>query len=613
MADPFLERLKKGTMLCDGAMGTLLYSRGTGFEHPFDELNLSKPELVQRVHQDYIKAGAEIIETNTFGGNRFRLGAHDMPGKVREINIRGARIAREAREIEGEPVFVAGSIGPLGRPLAPIGKITVKQAFEAFQEQAEALVEGGVDLFIIETFSDLVEIKEAIRAVRGVSKLPIIAQMTFTEEGLTLMGHTPSEIAKELEKMKVDVIGVNCSVGPQKVLDAIYQMKKVTSFKLSAQPNAGFPRFVDGRFIYLSSPEYFAEYTKRFLSAGVAIVGGCCGTTPQHIQAMAKVLKEEQSGSNENTGVIEVERELEEQITVEELIEPSTFASKLKEKFVISVELDPPRGVNPKKVLRHAQLIRDRGIDAVNIADSPMARVRMGCLSLAALVKQQVGLEVILHLTCRDRNLMGLQSDLIGAHALGIRSILAVTGDPPRLGDYPHATAVYDVDSIGLVKIINKLNQGMDWAGNSIGSPTSFCTGVGVNPNALDYEKEMERLKQKVEAGADFIFTQPLYDSETLSAFLERAQGLNVPILVGLLPLHSFRQAEFLHNEVPGITIPQNIRDRIKGAGEKGIEEGISIAKEFLEEIGQNISGIYLVPSFGKVELALEVVEGISF
>ncbi len=600
-------------MLCDGAMGTLLYSRGTGFEHPFDELNLSKPDMVQKVHQDYIKAGAEIIETNTFGGNRYRLGAHGLPGRIREINIRGAGIAREAREIEGEPVFVGGSIGPLGRPLAPIGKITSKQAFEAFQEQAEALAEAGVDLFIIETFSDLVEIKEAIRAVRGASKLPIIAQMTFTEEGLTLMGHTPSGIAKELEKIEVDVIGVNCSVGPQRVLDAIHQMRKVTSSKLSAQPNAGFPRFVDGRFIYLSSPEYFAEYTKRFLSAGVAVLGGCCGTTPEHIQAMAKVLKEKESGSNENAGVIEVEREFEEQVTVEELIEPSTFASKLKEKFVISVELDPPRGVNPKKVLRQAQLIRDRGIDAVNIADSPMARVRMGCLSLAALVKEKVGLEVILHLTCRDRNLMGLQSDLMGAHALGIRSILAVTGDPPRLGDYPHATAVYDVDSIGLVKIIKKLNQGTDWAGNSIGSPTSFCTGVGANPNALDFEKEMERLRQKVEAGADFIFTQPLYDNETLNGFLERAQGLNLPILVGLLPLHSFRQAEFLHHEVPGIAIPQNIRDRMKSAGERGIEEGITIAREFLEEIKQRISGVYLVPSFGKVELALEVVEDISF
>ena len=613
MADPFLERLKEGAMLCDGAMGTLLYSRGTGFEHPFDELNLSKPEMVQKVHQDYIKVGAEIIETNTFGGNRVRLGAHGLAGKVKEINIKGVKIAREAREIEGEPVFVAGSIGPLGRPLAPIGKITLTQAFEAFQEQAEALLEGGVDLFIIETFSDLIEIKEAIKGVRRVSKLPIIAQMTFSEEGLTLMGHTPSGIGKELEKMEVDVIGVNCSVGPQRVLDVIYQMRKVTSLKLSAQPNAGFPRFVDGRFIYLSSPEYFAEYTRRFLSAGVAVLGGCCGTTPQHIQAMAKVLKEEKSGLNEEVEVIEVEKKLEEKVTVEELIEPSTFASKLKEKFVVSVELDPPRGVNPKKILRHAQMIKDGGVDAVNIADSPMARVRMSCLSLAALVKEKVGLEVILHLTCRDRNLMGLQSDLLGAHALGIRNILAITGDPPRLGDYPHATAVYDVDSIGLVKIIKRLNQGTDWAGNSIGSPTSFCIGVGVNPTAVDFEKEMERLEQKVEARADFIFTQPLYDSETLKGFLKRTEGLNIPILVGLLPLHSFRQAEFLHHEVPGISIPQKIRNRMKEAGEKGIEEGILIAKEFLEEIKQMISGVYLIPSFGKVELALEVVEEISF
>jgi len=345
----------------------------------------------------------------------------------------------------------------------------------------------------------------------------------------------------------------------------------------------------------------------------VGVVGGCCGTTPEHIGAMAKVLKEENLGSNENVGVVEVERKFEEKTTVEELIEPSTFASKLKEKFVISVELDPPRGVNPKKILKHAQTIKDKGVDAVNIADSPMARVRMGCLSLAALVKEKVGIEVILHLTCRDRNLMGLQSDLIGAHALGIRSILAITGDPPRLGDYPHATAVYDVDSIGLVKIIEKLNQGTDWAGNSIGSPTSFSIGVGVNPTALDFDKEMERLKQKVEAGADFIFTQPLYDSETLEGFLKKTEGLNIPILVGLLPLHSFRQAEFLHHEVPGIAIPQKIRNRMRGAGEKGIEEGVLIAKEFLEEIRERISGVYLIPSFGKVEQALEVVEEISF
>jgi methionine synthase I (cobalamin-dependent)/5,10-methylenetetrahydrofolate reductase len=613
MLDPFLERLKKGAMLCDGAMGTLLYSRGIGFEHTFDELNLSKPEMVQKVHQDYIKAGAEIIETNTFGGNRFRLGAHGLASKVKEINKRGVKIAREAREIEGEPVFVAGSIGPLGRPLAPIGKITSMQAFEAFQEQAEALLEGGVDLFIIETFSDLIEIKEAICGVRKVSQLPIIAQMTFSEEGLTLMGNTPFEIAKELEKTQVEVIGVNCSVGPQRVLDAIYQMKQVTSFKLSAQPNAGFPRFVDGRFIYLSSPEYFAEYTRRFLAAGVGIVGGCCGTTPEHIGAMAKVLKEEKSGSNENVAVIEVEKKSEEKAAVEERVEPSAFVSKLKEKFVISVELDPPRGVNPKKILRDTQLIKDKGVDAVNIADSPMARVRMSCLSLAALVKEKVGLEVILHLTCRDRNLMGLQSDLLGAHALGIRNILAVTGDPPRLGDYPHATAVYDVDSIGLVKIIKRLNQGTDWTGNSIGSPASFCIGVGVNPTAVDFEKEMERLNQKVDAGADFIFTQPLYDGEILERFLRRTEDLNVPILVGLLPLHSLRQAEFLHNEVPGITIPQKIRDRMKKAGEKGIEEGVIIAKEFLEEIKEVICGVYLIPSFGKVELALEVVEEISF
>lgn len=611
MADPFLKRLEKGVILCDGAMGTLLYSRGVTFEHSFDEFNLSHPQIVQRVHQDYIKAGAEIIETNTFGGNRFRLATHGLEDKTKQINVKGAKLAREAREIEGEMVFVAGSMGPLGKPLAPIGRITLKEAFDSFRDQAEALLEGGVDLFIIETISDLKEMKEAILAVRSVSSLPIIAQMTFAEDGNTWMGNTPEEIAKELVQMEVEVIGANCSVGPQRMLDVILIMAKITNKKLSAQPNAGFPKLVDGRFIYLSSPEYFAEYAKKFVQAGVTVVGGCCGTTPEHIKAMAFAIKQISPANTVEKNFVSIEeKKAEEKIVIEKPVE-SSFASKLGKKFVISVELDPPRGTNPNKILKHAQTLSDKGIDAVNIADSPMARVRMSCISLASLIKEQIGLEVILHFTCRDRNLMGLQSDLIGAYALGVRNILAITGDPPRLGDYPFATAVYDVDSIGLVKIIKRLNNGTDWAGNSIGSPTSFFIGVGVNPTAADFDKEMERFFQKIEAGADFAFTQPLYDFKILEKFLKRVEDLSFPIILGLMPLHSFRQAEFLHNEVPGIVIPSEQRERMRKAGDKGTLEGVKMAQEFLKIAKGLFSGIYLVPSFGKVDCVLEVLESL--
>jgi len=610
MGDFFLERLKKGVILCDGAMGTLLYSRGISFERSFDELNLSNPKIVQSIHQDYIKAGAEIIETNTFGANRFRLQAFGLENKVNQINVKGAKIAREAREIEGETVFVAGSIGPLGKPLAPIGRITQEQALDAFSEQAEALLEGGVDLFIIETISDLKEMIQAIKAVKNVCQLPIVAQMTFGEDGNTLMGNTPEEVALGLEKLGVKVVGANCSVGPQRILDVIGRMAKTTKLSLSAQPNAGFPKMVNGRFIYLSSPTYFAEYAKKLTRFGVKIIGGCCGTTPEHIKAMAKAIKQNSSTDEDTNFVIEVQAKEERTVAVEK-IEKSEFAKKLGKKFVVSVELDPPKGVNPKKILSHAQTLLNSGIDAVNIADSPMARVRMSCISTASLIKQRFRIEVILHLTCRDRNLLGLQSDLTGAHALGIKNILAITGDPPRLGDYPNVTAVYDVDSIGLVEIIKRLNQGIDWAGNSIGSPTSFFIGVGVNPAAYDFEKEMERFEKKIGAGANFAFTQPLYDFFILEKFVKKTENLKIPIILGLMPLHSFRHAEFLHNEVPGIVIPEKQRERMREAGDKGLIEGIKMAKEFLEKAKDLFSGVYLVPSFGKVEAVLDVLEGI--
>jgi homocysteine S-methyltransferase len=612
MKKTFLERIKKGVILCDGAMGTLLYARGVPYERCFDEQNLSNPQLVQQIHLDYIKAGAEIIETNTFGANRIRLKAHGLEDKVKEINFRGAKLAREARDISGEEVFVAGSVGPLGNPLATFGRIPPQETEKLFEEQASALLEGGVDLFIIETFFDLEEAILAVSAIKKICQLPVVAQMSFGEDGKTFMGNSPQKVALELEKLGVDVIGANCSVGPQKMLDVIYGFKEVTQAFLSAQPNAGMPRFVDGKYIYFTSKEYFAEYAKKFVEAGVKIIGGCCGTTPDHIQAMAQAIEEMRSQEVKETKLFfPVKEKIEEKEKLEKPKAVSPFASKLGKKFMVSVELDPPRGINANKILKSAQKLFESGVDGVNIADSPMARVRMSCLSLAYLIKTQIGMETVLHFTCRDRNLMGLQADLLGAHALGIQNILAVTGDPPSLGDYPQATAVYDVDSIGLVKIIQRLNQGMDWAGNSIGGPTSFCVGVAVNPAAYDFEKEFNRFEKKVEAGAKFAFTQPQYELKTLEKFLNKTRHLKIPIFLGILPLHSFRHAEFLHNEVPGIQIPLEQRERMRKAGDKAQEEGIQMARELLLQAKDLVSGVYLMPSFGKYDLVLDVLEGI--
>ncbi|MGH8003309.1 MAG: bifunctional homocysteine S-methyltransferase/methylenetetrahydrofolate reductase, partial [Limisphaerales bacterium] len=584
MENPFLERLKKGPVLCDGAMGTMLYQKGVSFERCFDELNLSSPELIGDIHRAYLKAGGEIVETNTFGANRYRLAAYGLEKQAVKINRQGARIARDAREIEGKSVFVAGAVGPLGKPLYPIGKVREKEAFDAFREQAEGLLEGGVDLFIVETQSDLKEVEQAVLAIRSLTQLPVIAQMSFTEEGKTTTGIGPAEVAIFLSKLPVEVIGANCSVGPQGVLAVVSQMARETKKYVSAQPNAGLPRLVSGRFVYSTPPEYFGLYARYFLAAGVTLIGGCCGTTPAHTEAMAKAIVEFalKKPALETVEVISfpVEEEKKEILPGR----PTGLASKLGKKFVISVELDPPRGINPEKLLKAAAKMKEAGIDCVNIGDSPMARVRMGCLSVAFMVHQQVGIDVVIHFTTRDRNLMGIQSDLLGAHALGIRNILAITGDPPTVGDYPHATGVFDIDSIGLIKVLAKLNTGVDWNGNSIGNPTEFFIGCGVNPTAEDMEREVERFHQKLEAGAQFVFTQPLYDRRVLEEFLNRVKNVKIPILLGILPLQSSRHAEFLHNEVPGITIPEPARRAMRESKDKGPEVGIEMARGFLEE-----------------------------
>lgn len=610
---PLFDRLRRGPILADGGMGTMLYQRGISFERCFDELNRSDPQIVLRIHQDYLAAGAQLIETNTFGGNRVRLSAHGLESKVRDINYYGAKLAREARDIEGRDALVAGSIGPLGKAMQPLGSVPASAARDTFAEQAAALLEGGVDLFIIETMSDLSEIAEAIAAVRSLSRLPIIAQMTFTEDGTTLTGRTPEEVGHFLDLSDVDVIGANCSVGPQGMLEAIFRLAKATTKPLSAMPNAGMPRLVDRRFVYSASPEYFAGLVGAFLTHGVKIIGGCCGTTPDHIAAMAQVLKTAPLSFAPVGSVVFPESRPENGAPQPDTALPkrSRFAEGLGHVFQVSVELDPPKGTNPAKLLDGARLCLERGVHAVNIADSPMARVRMSAMALAALIERDVGIETILHFTCRDRNLMGIQSDLIGAHALGIRNVLAITGDPPSAGDYPSVTAVYDVDAIGLTRVLAGLNAGKDFAGASIGSPTEFAIGVAINPTASDWPTEFDRFRRKVDAGAHFAFTQPLYHLDPLWRCLDAIAAIRIPIFLGLLPLMSFRHASFLHNEVPGIVIPEAVLEQMERAGDQGADIGIVTCRDLLEHARDAVDGVYLMPSFGRYETCLRVIDGL--
>jgi homocysteine S-methyltransferase len=565
---------------------------------------------VEEVHREYINAGAEVIETNTFGGNRYRLASHGLEHLTRDINVKGAKIAREAREITGVNVLVAGSIGPLGKPIEPLGKIKIAEAEDAFTEQVEALLEGGVDLFMIETISSIDEIVAAISAVRSTANLPVVAQMTFTTEGSTYFGTTPAEMAARLLPLAVDVIGINCSVGPQKMLEAVDQLSELGVPYISAQPNAGLPRYFGGRFVYLSSPDYFGDYGKLFVKSGARMVGGCCGTTPDHITALARAVKG--SSIEKRTPALRIKSRDREPTVMPARGASTRFYEKLKEKFSISVELDPPKGTNPAKMLEAASKLKEAGADAVNIADSPMARVRMSCLALAYLVSSSVDIDIILHFTTRDRNLMGLQSDLIGANAMGIRNILALTGDPPSIGDYPQATAVYDVDSIGLVKIIARLNSGIDFAGNSIGKPTGFSVAVAANPASQDLDAELARLREKLDAGGQYIMTQPLYETDLLSRFLDKLNTPDVPVMLGVLPLVSFKHAQFLHNEVPGIEIPEDIRRTMEKAGEESARVGEEIAVTYIDKVKSMVAGIYLMPSFGRFETSIRIVESLK-
>jgi len=611
---PFLSRLAEGPLLCDGAMGTMLYAGGVPLDGCFDVLNANNPTLVQSIHAAYLSAGADLIETNTFGANRFKLALHGLDARVREINARGAKLARDVRETTGREAFVLGSIGPLGKYLAPIGTIGVEEGRAAFREQAEGLLEGGVDAFIVETFSDLGEIRLAVEAIRALTdELPIIAQMAFTEEGVTFVGRSAVEVARALRGLPVQVIGANCSVGSSVLYDILEQMlPEAGGLPISIQPNAGLPSRVGERLIYLSSPAYMAEYAGKMLEAGARIVGGCCGTTPDHIRAMRAAV-DRHVPTRARAGRVSVSPPAREEApALRTAAAPTPLARKLEAgEFLVTVELDPPRGHNIEKLVQGAKLLKERGVEMVDINDGSLGRIRMSVLPTAVLVREATGLDIIMHFTCRDRNLMGIQADLLGAHAMGIRNILAIKGDPPRAGDYVNATAIFDVNAIGLIRIIQGMNGGLDATGNSIGEPTGFHVGAGLNPAAVDPDKELARLFRKVEAGARWAQTQPVYDLEVLDRFLSRAGRLPIPIIVGLLPLHSFRHAEFLHNEVPGITIPDAVRARMKEAGDRALRQGIEMAQVLLQQIRTRYAGAYLMPSFGRYEVVAEVLDAL--
>ena len=607
---PFLERLREGIVVCDGATGTMLYARGVFVNRCFDELNLSNPGLVQGIHQEYVEAGADVIETNTFGANRFKLGPHGFESQVARINREGARIARAAAQGQA---LVAGSIGPLGKPLEPFGNITFDEAVGAYREQAEGLAEGGVDLFLLETMPSLDHARAAVTAVKTVCELPLVVSLTFNEEGTTFYGEKPEDVVRKVEEWDVAVVGANCSQGPQPMLETMKRMAAAaTRAKLSAMPNAGAPALVDGRYVYLCTPEYMASYARRFIAAGVSFVGGCCGTTPPHIRNIVRSVRMVQPARDVVT--LEAPARSKEAPTPIPREDKSPLARKLGKQFVVSVELDPPKGADPGRIVDRAQYCKENEVDAINVADGPRASARMSAQSLCVLLQNKVGMDTILHYTCRDRNLLGIQSDLLGAYALGLRNILAITGDPPKLGDYPDATAVYDVDSIGLIRIIDHLNHGCDLAGNLIGPALGIHIGCGADPSKPDWDKEIRRLEAKVAAGAEYVMTQPVYDPRTVEKFLSSVRHLEVPILIGILPLYSHRNAEFLHNEVPGMRIPDDIRERMQkaGSGEAAQAEGVAIAQDSLRAARDLAQGAYVMPPFNKVELAVRVIEALD-
>ena len=609
----FLELLESSTLLIDGAMGTMLHTRGISFDRCFDELNLTNPAAVAEIHREYIEAGAQLIITNTFGANRFKLSKHGLQDDVIEINRKGVELAKRIVSASFKDVLIAGDVGPLGVRIAPFGRVQPEQARAAFAEQIGALTEAGADLIVIETFSDLYEIREAIRAAKETCQLPVVASVTFTRDDRTLLGDDPMKVARSLRDAGVDVIGVNCSGGPAQLLRILKQMRQaVPDGKFWVKPNAGWPEQVGGRIMYPADEDYFGEYALSFREAGACVVGGCCGTTPQHIAVMRKALN---SSTHSQTYIQSVD--VTETSEISDVEPPTQLAQKLTAgRFAISVEMDPPRGLSTHKLLAGASLLADAGADVINVADSPMARMRMSAWAVCDVVQRKVGVETTLHFPTRGRNLLRVQGDLLAAHALGIRNVFVVMGDPTSIGDYPEAMDNYDLVPSGLIKLIKQgFNEGMDHSGTSIGQPTNFFVGGALNLCPPDVERELKNLHRKVKAGTDFFITQPIYRAQDGPSLLEQYAAkygeLNKPVLAGILPLVNVRHANFLHNEVPGIFIPDEIRKRIEDAGEDGVKAGIEITVELIEQIKAWAGGIYIMPQFHKYDMVAEIIETI--
>ncbi len=603
MKKPFRERLKDGVIVCDGAMGTLLELYEYD-ERPPEIHNIKNPDIVERAHREYIQAGAEIIETNTFSANRMRLDAYHLSDKTREINESAVKIALRAAE---DMVYVAGAVGPTGRLLAPLGRTRLSDVKAVFKEQIEFLVKSGVDLLILETFLDLNELDAAIEAAKEISSdIPIIAQKTFSEDGAILATDFPIEVVNHIKSKGVDVVGSNCTVGPQRMYGII---KSVSSedLVLSAQPAAGIPTLVDGRSIYHATPDYLATYAKQLVEAGVTVVGACCGSTPLHIKAIAEAVR----GVKIERKPVLVRRKttVEEEAAEAKVVTRSELSGKLGHKFITTVELDIPRGLDISSVIEGAKFCKENGFDAVHITDGARARIRMSSIAISHVIQRDIGIETITHLTTRDRNMIGLQAELLGAHELGLRNVLVITGDPAKIGDLPQAKSVFDVDSVGLVKIVKNMNNGQDSVGNPIGEPTSFLIACAANPSAERFEYEIEKLGRKIEAGAEVVITQPMFLVKIFERFLKAVEQFNLPVVVGILPLRSHKHAEFLHHEIPGIDIPSKLREQLFRAGSDAAQMGVDISAEFLREVRKSVAGAYFLPPFKKYEVAVQVLE----
>ena len=612
-AAEFREQLARRAMVADGAMGTMLYSRGVFINRCYDELNLSAAEMVRQIHQEYVKAGAEILETNTFGANRMRLGAFGVAEKLRDINVAGVRLAREAAR---ENAFVAGAVGPLGAHIEPLGPTSFAEARAIFREQIDVLLDAGVDLLILETFGNLDELREAVFAAREAAgpEIAIVAQVTIDDNGNLPGGMEVETFTRRLNEWPADVIGCNCSVGPKVTLETIERMMQYSTRPMSAMPNAGLPVRVEGRNLYLCSPEYMAQYARRLLWAGVRIVGGCCGTTPEHIKLIHSEARSLQPVQKKLGVTVEEPKAKARAMTKVPMAEKSQLGAKLAAgKFVAFVEILPPRGVDASKEIAGAKLCAAQGIDCINVPDGPRASARMSSQVTCQLIQREAGIEAVNHFCCRDRNILGIQSELLGAHCAGVRNLICITGDPPRMGTYPDATAVFDVDAIGLVNIVNNLNHGLDIGGNAMGSQTALLIGVGVNPGALNMDDEIRRFEWKVQAGAEYVVTQPVFDLALLEQFLRRIEHVKIPVICGIWPLTSYRNAEFMVNELR-VPVPEYYMERMRQVdnAEKSRQEGVAIAREMVERVRGMVQGAQLSAPFGRYQMAIDVAQAIG-